>query len=61
MVHRKSLLKLTSVEIPNTKLSVRIPTVGEILEDEQHYYNLISSLTATPFQYMVQWESILRK
>ena len=58
MVHRKSLLKLTSVEIPNTKLSVRIPTVGEILEDEQHYYNLISSLTATPFQYMVQLDDM---
>ena len=53
MENRKSLLKLSSVDIlPN--LSLRIPTVGEILEDEQHYYSLISSLTATPFQYMVQ-------
>lgn len=53
----KSLLKLSSVDIlPN--LSVRIPTVGEILEDEEHYYNLISSLTATPFQYMVQLDDI---
>ncbi len=53
MENRKSLLKMSSVDIlPN--LSIRIPTVGEILEDEQYYYNLISSLTATPFQYMVQ-------
>lgn len=53
----KSLLKLSSVDIlPN--LSVRIPTVGEILEDEQHYYNLISSIAATPFQYMVQLDDI---
>lgn len=53
----KSLLKLSAVDIlPN--LSVRIPTVGEILEDEQHYYHLISSLTATPFQYMVQLDDI---
>lgn len=54
MENRKSLLKLSSVDIPNTKLSIRIPTVGEILDDEQHYYSLITSLTATPFQYMVQ-------
>lgn len=54
---RTSLLKLSSFEIvPN--LFIRIPTVGEILEDEQHYYSLISSLTATPFQYMVQLDDI---
>lgn len=48
---------MSSVDIlPN--LSVKIPTVGEILEDEQYYYNLISSLTATPFQYMVQLDDI---
>lgn len=53
MENRKSLLKLSSVDIlPN--LSIRIPTVGEILEDEQYYYSLIHSLTSTPFQYMVQ-------
>ncbi len=57
MENRKSLLKSSSVEIiPN--LSIRIPTVGEILEDEQHYYSLISSLTATPFQYMVQLDDM---
>lgn len=53
MENRKSLLKCSSVDIlPG--LSVRIPTVGEILEDEQHYYHLISAITATPYQYMVQ-------
>lgn len=57
MENRKSWLKLSSVQIlPN--LSIRIPTVGEILENEQHYYSLISSLTATPFQYMVQLDDI---
>lgn len=55
---RKSLLSLSRVEIPDTGLAIRIPTVGEILEDEQHYYSLISSLTATPFQYMVQLDDI---
>lgn len=57
MENRKSLLKLPSINIlPN--LIIRIPTVGEILEDEQHYYSLISSLTATPFQYMVQLDDM---
>ena len=57
MENRKSLLKSSSIEItPN--LSVRIPAVGEILEDEQRYYSLISTLTATPFQYMVQLDDM---
>lgn len=58
MENRKSLLKLSSIQVPDTILSIRIPTVGEVLEDEQHYYSLISSLTATPFQYMVQLDNI---
>lgn len=57
MENRKNWLKLSSIDIlPN--FSIRIPTVGEILEDEQHYYHLISSLTATPFQYMVQLDDL---
>lgn len=58
MGNRKSLLNLSYVNIPDTKLSVRIPTVGEILEDEFSYYSIISSLTASPFQYMVQLNDI---
>lgn len=58
MEHKKSLLRSSFVNIPGTGLSIRIPTVGEILEDEQHYYRLISSLTATPFQYMVQLDDM---
>ena len=57
MENKKSLLNATSVEIvPN--LSLRIPTVGEILEDEDKYYGIVSSLTATPFQYMVQLDDM---
>lgn len=57
MENKKSLLKLSSIEIiPN--LSIRIPSVGEILENEQNYYNLITSLTATPFQFMVQLDDM---
>ena len=57
MENKKSLLNATSVDIiPN--LSIRIPTVGEILEDEDKYYGIESSLTATPFQYMVQLDDM---
>lgn len=57
MENRKSLLNSSSIDIV-PKLSVRIPTVGEILEDEDKYYNIVSSLTATPFQYMVQLDDM---
>lgn len=58
MENRKSWLKLSSVQVSDTQLSVRIPTVGEILENEQNYYNIISSLTASPYQYMVQLNDV---
>ena len=53
---KKSLLKCDKVDIPDSKISIRIPTVGEILEDEETYYSILSSLTAVPYQYMVQLE-----
>lgn len=57
MESRKSLLKLSSISIiPN--LTLRIPTVGEILDDERTYYSVVSSLTASPFQYMVQLDDM---
>ena len=57
MENKKSLLNATSVDIiPN--LSLRTPTVGEILEDEDKYYGIVSSLTASPFQYMVQLDDM---
>lgn len=40
------------------KIYVRIPTVREVLQDEQTYYNMISSLTASPYQYMVQLDDM---
>ena len=58
MENKKSFLNLSSVNVPDTKISIRIPTVGEILEDEFSYYNIISSLTASPFQYMVQLDNL---
>ena len=57
MGNNKSLLTTTSIDItPN--LYIRIPTVGEILEDEYIYYSIVSSLTASPFQYMVQLDDM---
>lgn len=57
MENRKSLLNLSSIDIiPN--LTIRIPTVGEILEDDQKYYSIASTLTTTPFQYMVQLDDM---
>lgn len=37
----------------NDFVSIRIPTVGEILEDEDGYYNLVQLLTAMPIDLMV--------
>ena len=57
MESKKSLLKLSSIDIvPN--LTLKIPTVGEILDNEKAYYNITSSLTASPFQYMVQLDDM---
>ena len=57
MENRKSLLNLDKVNVTET-ISLRIPTVGEILEDEQTYYSIVSSLTASPYQYMVQLDDM---
>ena len=53
----KSLLNLSEIYI-TPKLYIKIPSVGEILDNEQSYYNIITSLTATPYQYMVQLDDI---
>lgn len=46
---------LYSRECPVTdKISVVVPTVGEVLEDEAAYYGAISSIIATPYDFMVQ-------
>lgn len=57
MVNKKNILNASSVDII-PKLSVRIPTVGEVLDNEDEYYGITSSLTATPFQYMVQLDDM---
>ena len=57
MEDKKSLLISDHINITE-KIRLRIPKVGEILEDEQSYYSIISSLTATPYQYMVQLDDM---
>ena len=53
----RSLLNQSSVQITD-QLSLRIPTVGEILDRESEYFSLISIMTSTPFQYMVQLDDL---
>lgn len=56
-MENKSLLNQSSVQITD-QLSLRIPTVGEILENESTYFSLVSIMTSTPFQYMVQLDDL---
>lgn len=42
----------------NKSISVVIPTIGEIIEDEPAYYNTITTITATPADFMVRLDDI---
>ena len=42
----------------NDSVRVRIPTVGEILDNEDKYYGMVSMLTALPIDMMVQLDDI---
>lgn len=42
----------------NDHISVVIPTVGEILDDEDRYYTLLSVMTAMPIDFMVQLDDM---
>ena len=42
----------------NDSISIVIPTVGQIIEDESAYYGLITTITATPSDFMVQLDDI---
>ena len=46
-------------DIPiNDYIRVMIPTVGEVLENEDSYYSMVSMLTAMPIDMMVQLDDI---
>ncbi|HLR70722.1 MAG TPA: hypothetical protein VK085_04750, partial [Pseudogracilibacillus sp.] len=53
----KSLLNVKTVPITD-KLIIRIPTVGEVLDNQDMYFTMVSILTSTPFQYMVQLDDL---
>ncbi len=38
----------------NDKIHVRIPTVGEVLDNEEKYFEVVYSIIATPYDLMVQ-------
>lgn len=48
----KSLLYARSYPV-NDKISIRIPTVGEILENEVAYNSILSCVISTPYDFMV--------
>lgn len=47
-----NLLYATEYAI-NDKIKVRIPTVGEVIDNEDDYYNLVNIFTAMPIDFMV--------
>lgn len=53
----RSLLYKTEVKI-NDDISIHIPKVGEILDNEDGYYSVISMLVATPYDMMVQLDDV---
>lgn len=42
----------------NDKISVVVPTVGQILADEDAYFSIVTAVTATPSDFMVQLDDI---
>ena len=42
------------LSVAKDKISVKIPYVGEVLDNEEEYYRLVSLLTAMPIDLMVQ-------
>lgn len=42
----------------NDDIQIAIPTVGEVLEQEDAYYSMVSMITATPYDMMVQLDDM---
>lgn len=42
----------------NDKISVRVPLVGEVLDDEDNYSRIVAHLVSTPYDMMVQLDDI---
>lgn len=54
------LLYAKSVPISdrNEKIKITVPTVGEILENEELYSSLITAIISTPYDFMVQLDDV---
>lgn len=49
---------LYAKEIPiNNAISVNVPKVGEVLDNEETYFDIVSSIIATPFEMMAQLDN----
>lgn len=58
MIQRPNLLKVRDYPVTD-KISVHVPTVDEIFDfGDLKYYNMVQSLTATPFDLMVELDDI---
>ena len=42
----------------NESIKVRIPTVGEVVDNEDDYYNIVYSITGMPIDFMVQLDDV---
>ena len=56
-MENKSLLNQKSIKITD-QITLHIPTVGEILNEQSTYFSLVSIMTSTPLQYMVQLDDM---
>lgn len=58
MIQQPNLLLVQDYRV-NDKISVHVPTVDEIFKfGDQKYYNMVQSLTSTPFDLMVELDDI---
>ena len=53
----QSLLYATELPI-NEKIKIYIPTVGDIIDDEDEYYSALSLIVSSPIDFMVQLDDI---
>ena len=53
----RSLLYQARYQI-NNYISIRIPTIREIIENEETYFDAVSAIVATPFDMMVQLDDM---
>lgn len=53
----ENILYKTEYKI-NDRITLKIPTIGEVINNETEYYNNVSWITATPFDMMVQLDEM---